>query len=89
MDFISGMTTLGYLLAGLFFLKFWSQSRDSLFAIFAVAFWLLAANQALLKILELPREEGSWVYLLRLAAFGLIVVAIVHKNLTGRSDPYQ
>jgi hypothetical protein len=89
MDFISGMTTLGYLLAGLFFLKFWSQSRDSLFAIFAVAFWLLAANQALLKILELPREEGSWVYLLRLAAFALIVVAIVHKNLTGRSDPHQ
>jgi hypothetical protein len=84
MTFISGMTTAGFLLAGLFFLKFWFRSRDILFFIFAVAFWLLAANQVLLVILNLPREEQGWVYLLRLAAFALIVVAIIHKNLARR-----
>ena len=84
MDFLSGMITLGFFLAGLFFLKFWHRSRDTLFAIFAAAFWLLALNQALLTILELPREERGWVYLLRLAAFGLIVVAIVQKNLRAK-----
>lgn len=85
MNLLSGMITMGFLLSGLFFLKFWVRSRDPLFAMFAVAFWLLALNQALLTILDLPREEQSWLYLLRLAAFGLIVVAIVHKNLSRRS----
>jgi hypothetical protein len=84
MTFISGMTTAGFLLAGLFFLKFWFRSRDILFFIFAAAFWLLAANQVLLVILNLPREEQGWVYLLRLVAFALIVVAIIHKNLARR-----
>ena len=86
MTFISGMIAMGYFSAGLFFLKFWARSRDVLFAIFAVAFWLLAAAQAALPALELPREEQGWVYLLRLAAFALIVAAIVQKNMARRSD---
>jgi hypothetical protein len=81
MPFISGMITMGFLLAGLFFLKFWFRSRDILFLTFATAFWLLAANQILLMILNLPREEQGWVYLLRLLAFALIAGAIIHKNL--------
>jgi len=85
MNFLSGMITLGYLLSGLFFLKFWRRSRDALFVIFAVAFWLLAINQALLNALALSDEERGGLYLLRLAAFALIVVAIVQKNTAGRS----
>ena len=87
MIFMSGMVTAGFLLAGLFFLKFWVRSRDVLFFIFAAAFWLLAANQVLLLILDLPREEQGWVYLLRLAAFALIVAAIIQKNLARRGRP--
>ena len=87
MNFISGMVTAGFLVAGLFFLKFWVRSRDVLFFIFAVAFWLLAANQVLLLILNLPCEEQGWVYLLRLAAFALIVSAIIQKNLARRRRP--
>lgn len=86
MNFISGMIAMGYFLAGLFFLKFWMRSRDILFVIFAVAFWLLAAAQTLLPALELPREEQGWVFLLRLAAFALIVIAIVQKNMARRTD---
>jgi hypothetical protein len=84
MPFISGMVTMGFLVAGLFFLKFWFRSRDILFLTFAAAFWLLAANQVLLLILNLPREEQGWVYLLRLLAFALIAGAIIHKNLARR-----
>jgi hypothetical protein len=79
-NFVFGIITMGYVVAGLFFAKFWRRSRDPLFAIFAVAFWLLALNQALVAVLDVPREEQSWVYLLRLAAFILIIVAIVYKN---------
>lgn len=84
--FTSGMITAGELVAGLFFLKFWSRSRDTLFISFAVAFWILAINQLLLASGGVPREEQSWIYLLRLAAFTLIAVAIVQKNASRGPD---
>jgi hypothetical protein len=87
LNFVAGVITMGYVVAGLFFAKFWRRSRDPLFAIFAVAFWLLALNQAIVVVLNVPREEQSWAYLLRLAAFILIIVAIVYKNAAGRSRP--
>lgn len=84
--FVYGMITMGYLVAGLFFIKFWTRGRDPLFIIFALAFWLLAASQILLAILEIPREEQGWAYILRLLAFALIIVAIIHKNISRRID---
>jgi hypothetical protein len=84
-NFVFGIITMGYVVAGLFFAKFWRRSRDPLFAIFAVAFWLLALNQAIVAVIDVPREEQSWAYLLRLAAFILIIVAIVYKNAASRS----
>jgi hypothetical protein len=81
-DFLYGAITMGFVLAGLFFAKFGQRSRDPLFAIFAVAFWLLALNQGLLIVV--PREEHSLIYLLRLAAFALIAAAIVQKNAASR-----
>jgi hypothetical protein len=82
--FLYGMVTMGYMMAGLFFAKFWARSRDPLFIIFSLAFWILAASQILLAIFNLPREEQGWVYILRLLAFALIIAAIVHKNVSRR-----
>lgn len=48
--------------------------------IFAGAFLLLALGQALLALTSMPLEERSWIYLLRLAAFVLIILGIAHKN---------
>lgn len=79
-DFVSGLITMGFLVSGLFFLRFWRRTGDMLFAAFAVAFWILATNQSMLVFLRLPLEERSWIYLLRLAAFTLIIVAVVAKN---------
>jgi hypothetical protein len=79
-NFLSGLITAGYLVAGLFFIKFWARSRDPLFIGFAVAFWLLALNQLLLAVLELSREEQGWTFLLRLLAFSLLAAAIAYKN---------
>ena len=84
--FVYGMITMGYMIAGLFFLKFWSRGGDPLFIIFALAFWLLAVSQLLLALWESPREEQSWVYLLRLSAFALIIAAIIQKNISRRID---
>jgi hypothetical protein len=83
-DFLAGAITLGYIVVALFFLRFWRRTSDTLFAIFALAFFVLAGNQAVVTLSGIEREALSWVYLLRAAAFTLIIVAIVAKNLPRR-----
>ena len=80
MPFLSGMVVMGFLIASLFFLRFWRKTRDRLFAAFALAFLLLGLTQALLAFSTVPVEERSWLYLLRLAAFIVILLAIWDKN---------
>jgi len=79
-DFLSGAIVMGFLVAGLFFLRFWTRTREGLFIAFALAFWLLGLMQALLVFANIPDEERSWLYLLRLAAFVLILASIANKN---------
>lgn len=79
-DFLSGAITMGFLVAGLFFLRFWKRTGERLFIAFALAFWLLGLVQALLAFTNVPVEERSWLYLLRLAAFALILISIGLKN---------
>ena len=82
-EFNAGAITLGYAVVGVFFLRFWRRTGDGLFAAFAGAFWLMALNSFMVEFLELPREHVGWVYLLRLAAFALIIAAIVNKSIGG------
>lgn len=74
--FLSGCLTMAYAVAGLFFLRFWRDSRDRLFAFFAAAFWILAAQRAIVTLADV----GDSIYLLRALAFVLIIIAIVDKN---------
>ena len=87
LEYVSGAISMGYLVSALFFLRFWRRTGEFLFVIFACAFGLLAVNQGLLAVAGLPREEQSWIYLLRLAAFILIIIAIVAKNLGRARKP--
>ena len=79
-SFLSGAITMGFLVAGLLFLRFWRRTREPLFASFAVAFWLLGLAQALLALSGIPDEERSWLYLVRLAAFALILTSVWRAN---------
>jgi hypothetical protein len=81
--FLSGMVTAGFLAVGLFFARFWARSRDGLFLAFAAAFWLLALNQLLVSLVDEAEDRQSWLYLLRVAAFLLIAIAVVRKNADG------
>ncbi len=78
---VAGALAMGFLTAGLFFLKFWRRTRDSLFLAFSAAFGLMAMGNALPVLLGTPHEERSGIYLFRLAAFVLIIVAVLAKNL--------
>jgi hypothetical protein len=80
----AGALTMGYLVAGLFFLRFWRDVRDRLFLLFAVAFGLLAIQRVLLALVADTPEAALPLYGLRLFAFLIIIVAIVDKNRSGR-----
>lgn len=83
---VSGALVAGYVIAGLFFLRFWRDTRDRLFGIFAAAFWLLAAQRLALALSADPNGEQLLLYGIRLLAFVLILIAIVDKNRgSGRS----
>ena len=82
-EFLSGAVTFGYLVAALFFARFWKKTGDRLFVAFALAFVLLALNQALAQWLGAADERVAYTYLLRVLGFVLILAAIVDKNLFG------
>lgn len=82
--FLSGAVTMGALVASLFFLRFWRRTQDRFFLAFAVAFLLLALNQALALWIGAADERAGYTYLVRVVAFVLILAAILDKNLSGR-----
>jgi hypothetical protein len=78
--FLMGAIAMGWIVATVFFLRFWGETRDRLFLIFATAFCLLASTRIIMAAIAEPQEEHSYVYWLRLAAYVLILIAIADKN---------
>lgn len=87
---LAGALTMGFVIAGLFFLRFWRQTRDRLFALFALSFFVMALNRLVLSILWAHSPggvRGPWhdrMYWVRLVAFLLILLAILDKNRSPR-----
>jgi hypothetical protein len=77
---MQGMCAATAMAIGLFFLRFWQDSRDRLFLYFAIAFWLMSSSWALLGLVAPEAESRPYVYGLRLLAFLLVIAAIIDKN---------
>lgn len=84
LGFVNGALTTGFLVAAAFFLKFWRRTGDGLFAAFAAAFAILGIGQPLPMFTGAASEGQAAIYLLRLSAFGLIIWAILRKNMGAR-----
>lgn len=77
---LSGALAALSLVAALGFRRFAKRSGDRFFDYFSAAFLLLGVNGVALGLVK-PNAEGSLpLYGLRLAAFGVILVAIWDKN---------
>ncbi len=79
-QFLWGALAATALTAAVFFLKFWRQTHDRLFAIFSGAFAVLALNWIVLAVMRTSDETSYLVYLIRLLAFVLIITAVIDKN---------
>ena len=78
--FASGALMLGFVVLGLFFSAFWKRTADRLFGFFAVAFFLLAFERFVLVMVSPDHESHYMVYLVRLAAFTTLALAIWDRN---------
>lgn len=82
---VSGLIVAGYMVIGLFFLRFRRQAHDPLFGYFAAAFWLLALQRGLLTFLAGDDRATLLLYSLRALAFLIIIYAIIDKNRADRA----
>ena len=82
--FMWGALATSALVAALFFLKFWSTSRDRLFFFFFLAFLMFSFNWIGLALFQSVPESRHKVMLLRLLAFSLILIGIFDKNRRAR-----
>ena len=81
-----GAAAMASFVAALFFLRFWRQSRDSLFLCFSIAFAIDAVTRLVLGLGHISDEQAPFFYMARLVAFCIIILAIVQKNWPRKRD---
>lgn len=82
-QFLLGGIVMACLAAGLFFLRFYKRTADRLFVMFAISFWMLGLNWLMLAFIQRD-EVRTALYVVRMLAFVLILVAIIDKNRRAR-----
>ena len=79
-EFLAGIATCGSWGIAAFFFRFWRETHDRFFALFAAAFLILSMNWMLVATMHPSTESRPFFYILRLTAFGLIILAVIDKN---------
>ena len=66
-EFLAGIATCGSWGIAAFFFRFWRETRDRFFALFAAAFLILSVNWLLVAILQPPKthRDGATSFYLR------------------------
>jgi hypothetical protein len=80
-DFLYGAIAAAEATAALFFLSFYRRTHDRLFLYFCAAFSIESGSRLLGMFLNWNDADSPWFYVLRVVAYGLILVAVVDKNL--------
>jgi uncharacterized membrane protein HdeD (DUF308 family) len=78
--FLLGVLATMFVAAGVFFLRFWMETRDSFFLAFAASFIIEGLSRIAVLFQSRPNESSPWIYAIRLLASLLILVAILKKN---------
>ena len=85
-QFVRGAVWMGCMVIALFFLRFWRQTKDGLFALFALSFLAEAGNRLALQLVSRPHSSELLltVAAFRFLSYALIVAAIAVKNMNRR-----
>lgn len=82
--FLLGFASGCSLVAGVFFLRFWRDTRDLLFLGFAAFFFIQGGSNAVVLTLAHPNVSSPWLFLLRLISILAILAVILWKNTARR-----
>jgi hypothetical protein len=77
--FLTGAIAMTSFVAVLLFMRFWRGTRDRFFLLFALAFAAEGAGRAASAFLSFT-DETPLLYVVRVLAYGLILLAIWQKN---------
>jgi hypothetical protein len=80
-DLLTGAITMASLVIALFFLRFWRNTSDRFFLYFALSFFIEGMHRVYSAVNDGGGEDSPLHYLIRLLAYGLILWAILEKNL--------
>ena len=83
---LQGAVAMTSLVAAMFFFRFWRQTHDGFFVLFATAFGIDAVARFVLASHAVRQEDEPLYYIPRLIMFGLIIAAIVQKNRPAGKD---
>lgn len=84
---LAGAVAMGSLLIALYFLRFWRDTRDRFFLLFALSFIIEGVHRAVAAFDMAASEDTPTHYLLRLLSYLLILAAIADKNWPRRDRP--
>ncbi len=77
---LSGGVAVAFGMIGVCFLRSWRRHRVRLLLLFAIAFLLLTVERIVLVLANAPDEFRPYIYMIRLAAFLVIIAAIIDQN---------
>ncbi|WP_322400415.1 DUF5985 family protein [Massilia luteola] len=83
-DLFAGGIAMASFVIALCFLRFWRSSRDRFFLYFALSFGIEGVHRIVSALSYDDNEDSPLHYLVRLLAYGLILWAILEKNLPAR-----
>ena len=83
-ELLAGGIATASLIAGLFFFRFWRTTRDRFFLWFALSFLIEGVNRFSLYAIAGLNDASPIYYVIRLVAYGLILWAILEKNMKPR-----
>ena len=84
--FLLGIIVTSTFVAAMFFLRFWRRTRDGLFFAFGLAFLIETFNRCAVLLNDTPEDGFSWIYVVRLASYVVILAGIVQKNRRPRNE---
>ena len=79
-SFLNGSATMTCLAIAVFFLRFWRESHDGLFAWLASGFLVFAINYGALGAFPAANEQQPYLIALRVAGFMAVIIGVVLKE---------
>ena len=79
-EILVGAIAVAAFAAGLFFLRYWRSSKDPFFLYLMASFWLQSISYMVIGWTRSWNEATPAQYVVRVLAYGLILLAIWIKN---------